>query len=292
MTVVDAQVHVWEADSPGRPWDREALDRYLARTRLTGRELDGTEVVTYDDLLARMDAIGVDAAVLVTFGAYYPLDNSYALEAATAHPDRFAAVARLDHRATDVERQVEAVAAIRGTVGLRVIATTEEECAELRGGAHGRLLAAAQASGLAVFVYPPQCLDEIGRIATAFPSLRLVVDHLGMPQPPVPIPDGDPFRRLPELLELARFDNVAVKLSGLPSISREPFPFADLWPHLHRVLDAFGAERLLWGTDTTRTGMAYAEGLGWVRDSAELGEREKALVLGESLRRCLGWPAG
>lgn len=86
-----------------------------------------------------------------------------------------------------------------------------------------------------VCVFAPAILRELGGLAAALPDLQLVVDHLGLPQPPLVPPDRpEPFGRLPELLSLARRPNVAVKLTGAPTLSRQRYPFADLWPHLHR----------------------------------------------------------
>ena len=53
-------------------------------------------------------------------------------------------------------------------------------------------------------------------------------------------------------LRLAAYPNVAVKATGLPSLSREPYPFRDVWGPLLRVVEAFGCERVMWGTDFTR----------------------------------------
>ena len=64
-------------------------------------------------------------------------------------------------------------------------------------------------------------------------------------QPPLMTPDPEAFQRLPELLALARYPNVAAKISAVPALSRQKYPFADLWPCLHRVVDEFGPDRLM-----------------------------------------------
>jgi predicted TIM-barrel fold metal-dependent hydrolase len=99
---------------------------------------------------------------------------------------------------------------------------------------------------------------------------------------------------LPDLLALARFGNVAVKCTNAPSLSHEGYPFADLWPHLHAVLAAFGPERTMWGSDITMHlgDVTYAQAVDYVRQSDQLSESEKALVLGRTLRRILRWPGG
>ena len=56
----------------------------------------------------------------------------------------------------------------------------------------------------------------------------------------------------PELLALAKYPNVAVKTTGQPGYAEDDHPFRSLHPHLHRCFDAFGPERMFWGTDITR----------------------------------------
>lgn len=91
-------------------------------------------------------------------------------------------------------------------------------------------------------------------VARSNPDLQLIVDHLGIAQPHgAQELAGDPFARLDELLSLAQYPNVAVKVSRVPTLSREAYPYADMWPHLHKVLDAFGPEHVMWGSDFSRT---------------------------------------
>jgi L-fuconolactonase len=114
-----------------------------------------------------------------------------------------------------------------------------------------------------------------------------------MTQPPFEIED-DPFRLLPDLLALAANANVSVKLSALPTLARQPYPYADLWPHIHRIIHAFGAERVMWGSDWTRVvpEHTYRQQADYIRTSSELGPAEKRLVLGAAARRILRWPRG
>jgi predicted TIM-barrel fold metal-dependent hydrolase len=64
---------------------------------------------------------------------------------------------------------------------------------------------------------------------------------------------GEPAYRLqPELLALAKYPNVAVKATGQAGYAAHEYPFPSLHPHLRRRFDAFGPERMFWGTDITR----------------------------------------
>ncbi len=239
-----------------------------------------------------MDATGVDAALLVT-PAVYGADNSYTLEAAARHPDRFAVVGRTDPTAPDIEERMAGWRAQRGMLGLRLLIGSEQECAAFRAGGFDRVFAACARHGVPLCVFPPGILPELASVAAANPDLQLVIDHLGLSQPPLMQAETDRFGRLPELLDLARFPNVAVKLTAVPALSSRGFPFDDVWPALHRVIEAFGPRRLAWGSDHTRTASlhTYTEALAYLRDTGEVSAADKAELLGGTLRRLFGWAA-
>jgi L-fuconolactonase len=90
-------------------------------------------------------------------------------------------------------------------------------------------------------------LDQAGRLAARNPNTQLVFDHLGLPQPHE-APPAEPFADLPKLLALSAHDNVAVKISGACTLSREPFPYKDIWDPLCRIFDAFGFDRCMWAS--------------------------------------------
>jgi L-fuconolactonase len=87
-------------------------------------------------------------------------------------------------------------------------------------------------------------LRTVAEIVGDHPTVVFVIDHLGI----VGLTDQRlaPETAITDLVHLAQFPNVAVKCSAATQISREPYPFKDLWPHLHRVLEAFGPERVMW----------------------------------------------
>ncbi len=81
MPTIDSQVHAYERNHPGRPW---------------AGTLHGPAEVTGDQMVAAMDAVGVDGAVLVSPFSMYRYDASYALEVYAAHPGRFRLVKPVD----------------------------------------------------------------------------------------------------------------------------------------------------------------------------------------------------
>lgn len=63
---------------------------------------------------------------------------------------------------------------------------------------------------------------------------------------------AEPSADLPKLVALAKHDSVVVKISGVGTLSKQPFPYKDIWDPLRRIFDAFGLDRCMWGTDWTR----------------------------------------
>ena len=155
------------------------------------------------------------------------------------------------------------------------------------------LLEVAERHGVPLMIFVSGRPAEAAKLARAHPDLNLIIDHLGLKQPPRMVPDAEPFQQLPDLLALAQFPNVSVKVTGMPGLSREPWPWNDLWPHYARLIDAFGIERLIWGSDITRVAelMSYADALGYVKHTERLSASDKAKLLGGNLRRILDWHA-
>jgi predicted TIM-barrel fold metal-dependent hydrolase len=95
----------------------------------------------------------------------------------------------------------------------------------------------------------------------------------------------------PKLLALAAHDNVAVKISGACTLSREPFPYKDIWDPLGQVFDAFGFDRCMWGTDWTRAIriLTYKEGVDAFRVTDRLSGSERTALMGGTLQQLYNW---
>ena len=98
-------MHAYERDHPGRPW---------------AAVLTGPPEVTGDNMVAAMDAVGVNGAVLVSPFTMYRYDASYVLSVHAAHPGRFALVKPVDPGDPAVAETVSGWAATKGTVGIRL----------------------------------------------------------------------------------------------------------------------------------------------------------------------------
>ena len=279
MPTIDSQVHAYERDHPGRPW---------------AGTLAGPPEVTGDDMVAAMDAAGVDGALLVSPYSMYRFDASYALEVHAAHPERFGLVKPVDPTDPAVEEVIAEWAGRDGTVAVRIMMAHGVSIDPGHPGV-GRILAAASRHSLPVNLLCWGILEAAGELARSHPDTVLVIDHLGLRQPFEPPAPPEPFADLPQLLALAECTNVMVKISGACTLSHEPFPYPDIWDPLGRIFDAFGIDRCMWGTDWTRAVnlLTYAQGVEPFRHTDRLTEDERAALMGGTLQRVYGWtPAG
>ena len=247
-------------------------------------------------MVAAMDAVGVDGAVLVSPYSMYRFDASYALEVHAAHPDRFGLVKPVDPTDPAVAEEIADWARLgkEGTVAVRIMMAHGVSIAPDHPGI-GRVLAAAARHSLPVNLLCWQLLDDARSLARAHSDTTLVIDHLGLRQPFEPPAPADPFGELPKLLALAEHENVVVKISGACTLSHEPFPYPDIWDPLRRIFDAFGIGRCLWGTDWTRAVnlLTYEQGVEPFRRTDRLTESERAELMGGALQRVYGWaPSG
>ena len=275
--VIDCQVHAYERDRPERPWIGW---------------LQGPAEVTGDDMAAAMDAVGVDGALLISPFSMYRYDASYALEVYEKHPTRFGLIRPFDPESDRIEEEMEEWTSNAGVVGARIMLARDEFEADHPG--LNRILAAGGRAGVPVNVMCSTKLPLLGELARRNPDTRIVIDHLGIAQPPEPPPPAEPWADLPAVLALAELDNVVIKISGAGTLAHEPFPYPDIWEPLRRIFDAYGLERCLWGTDWTRAVnlLTYEQGVEAFRVTEELSDSERAVLMGGALSRIYNWSPG
>ena len=275
MMTIDAQVHAYERDHPGRPW---------------AAVLHGPPAVTGDDMVAAMDAVGVDGALLVSAFTMYRYDASYAIAVHAAHPGRFGLIKPVDPTDPGVADTIADWAATKDAVAVRVMLNRGASSDPADPGIN-RVLAAAAAHALPVNLLCWGRLEQAAALAARNPGTALVIDHLGLQQPFEPPAPASPFADLPKVLALAAHANVAIKITGACTLSHVPFPYNDIWDPLGRIFDAFGLDRCMWGTDWTRAVglLTYAQGVEAFRVTDRLSDSERAALMGETLRRVYKW---
>ena len=110
MIIIDSQVHAYEANTPKRPW-------HSVR--------NWPDHVTGDEMVAAMDKVGVDGAILISAFSLYRYDASYAVEVQRAHPGRFVIVKPVDPDDPAVADVIADWKSTPGAVGIRIMLTKE-----------------------------------------------------------------------------------------------------------------------------------------------------------------------
>ena len=275
MLTIDAQVHCYERNHPGRPWTAV---------------LAGPPEVTGPDMIKAMDAVGVDGAILVSVYTMYRWDESYAVAVQKAHPDRFGVVKPVNANDPQVEGVIEKWAAQPGTVAIRIMMTPEISTDPADPGIN-RILAAAAKHDLPVNMLARDRLAQLDQLAKRNPNTQIVLDHLGLEQPFEPPAPAEPWKELPHVLALAKNKNIAIKITGACTLSKQPYPYKDIWDPLGRIFDAFGLDRCMWGTDWTRAVnlLTYKEGVESFRVTDRLSNSDREKLMGGSLQQIYGW---
>jgi L-fuconolactonase len=233
-------------------------------------------------LLHQLDANDVAKATLVQVGGEF--DNGYLLDCVRRFPSRFRAVVGVDAAAPDAPEQLERWAR-KGAVGVRLFATTrspgDDPLAVWRMADELRL--PVSVFGSADEFASPQ-FDEI---LEELPTLPVIVEHLGR----IGRATGDPLPTFARILELARRPNAYMKVHGLGEICPRPIPFPrpmrfpDVPPFMALAYEAFGARRLMWGSDfppvAAREG--YRNALHWTMEHIPFrSEADREWVFGRT----------
>ncbi len=232
-----------------------------------------------DTLLFNMDRCGVGKAVLVQLLGSN--DSSDMIAARNTHPDRFVYIGAIDPASPHCFRTIEATAAA-DSCGLRMRANWRSD-----GDDPLAIWRLVEKSGLRVSMAGTAASftdGSLAEIAQACPTLHIVLEHLGgLARPDA----GDRTAALPLLCALAAHPGISLKLTGLGQIAPRapnldtdvpPLDLTGVQPLLAALLAAFGAGRLMWGSDfppvAAREG--YANALDWTR--ALLAEHWPAAV--------------
>jgi L-fuconolactonase len=272
--IVDSQVHIWGANTPERPWRAAA-------------HAQRDTPVTAEEVLGWMDAGGIDRAIIVP-PSWEGDRNDLATAAARKHPGRFAVMGRVDPDSPGLAERLEGWRGEPGMLGLRLALHTPALRQPFVEGRYDWMWEESQRLGLPIMVliHHPY-MHMIDAIAAAHPRLRLVIDHLGLVNGEK---DAVAFRDLDNLLALGKRDNVAVKSSALPCYTGEDYPYPGLQPYLRRVYDAFGARRMFWGTDQSRSPIGYREGVElFTKHTPFLREPDLEWVMGRGVCEWLDW---
>lgn len=238
--VIDTHMHVWGNDVRRYPFPHPYVKEFREP------EHEGT----LEMLIADMDAHGCTHAVLVQV-IYHGWDNTYIADCVRRYPDRLRAHGLIDPTDSRVAEKLEYWTKEHGLAGMRFSPIY------YRDGEHGgdgwlaadethKLWQTAERLGSVFnFFIATSQLPALGKMVAQHPQVRVIVDHLGQ----MDLGADDAEEQLRLLLAIAKYPNVWVKVSELSSVSKShAYPFRDAYPTVKRVYEAFGADRLLFGT--------------------------------------------
>lgn len=274
MQIVDAQVHVWAASTPERPWPAR-------------HKPHRPEPITAEELLREMDQAGVRRAILVP-PSWEGERNDVVLAAAQAHPYRFAVMGRLDPEAPASRTVIGTWRQQPGMLGLRFTFHRPLLRPLLVDGKVDWIWPQAEKAGVPVMLLATHAdMSYIDRIAERHPGLKLTIDHLGITGGGK---DEEAFRDFGELLRLAKRPNVAVKASCLPFCTTDVYPYHALHPYLRSVYDSFGPKRIFWGSDLSRLPCPYRQCVTmFTEEMPWLSSVDLEWIMGRGVREWLGW---
>lgn len=295
MKIVDGQLH---ANQIGPRWQEVSLETTLTAT------------------IVAMDAVGVHGAVLDEFtglddqfhmlpggykanGAWRP-ERPFSELAAAEYPDRFVWLSRVDHKDPDLEEVVAGLRRKPGCAGIRVHAGFDGNTwrdPDFEQGGYSRLFAACEAEQVPVFIMVTPRAEALEPYLRKFPDLKFIIDHIGIAWPAADTAPTERYARLDKIRSLAEHGNLHLKWSHIERLAGEPYPYPDLIPHFRKVVDAYGAERILWASDFTQAvkpGLSphpssYSHTLHYLLDSDAFSAAEKEWMLGRTVRTVLNW---
>jgi predicted TIM-barrel fold metal-dependent hydrolase len=271
--IVDAQAHLWKAESDDWKW-------------VPGRKPQLPEPFTIEKLLPLMDEGGVDRVVIVP--PSWPGDrNDYALEAARRYPNRFAVMGRIALEKPESKALIPTWLQQPGMKGIR-LTFQREQAAMLEHAAW--IFPAAEKANIPIMFFAPGNMPRFAAIAERHPGLPLIVDHMSLTNEIAK--EGTIARALDDVIPLAKFPNVSVKVSSAPNFSKEAYPFRDMTEHLKRCFDAFGPRRCYWGTDLTNSlaKATYRQRIEhFTKELPFLSEEDKDWVMGKAILARLNW---
>ncbi|HYM11203.1 MAG TPA: amidohydrolase family protein [Bryobacterales bacterium] len=273
MRIIDPHVHVWTQD-PRYPWAQKNAKAPRPEA------LPAT-------LLELMKANGVSHTVLIQV-IYYLWDNRYARDVVRQYKGKFQAVCRVNPESPGAPDDLTRLVEDDGFHGVRISPARNAAGDWISGPLMPPLWRRTRELKIPMTVLTSTSrLPEVAKLIEREPDLNVVIDHMA------DCPIDQPAEQK-KLLGLARYPRVFVKISHTWTISRQPYPYRDTYDLVHKLYDAFGPRRLMWGTDwpLVEGYCGYAKALAIVRDEMKfLNEDDKRWMLGKTIERVWPFPA-
>nr|WP_275086285.1 amidohydrolase family protein [Natronorubrum halophilum] len=286
--VLDTHTHAWTHPTRDHPWVNgpliDVVDEFSVDT-----------VYTAEKLLADMDAVGVDEAVVVGYPICEWTDNAYTIQCVEEY-DALSGIVMLDQFADGAADRLRSGMATDGILGFRLGAicsydrmweTFDPEANWLCDAVDETEFweAARETDALVQLLAHVDQLEQVVELVETYPELTYALDHFCHADPSVS-PEAGAFA---DLERLAEYD-VAVKISEVVHRSEEGFPYADMHDHVRWLLETFGRERVIWGSDFPNVSddASYEESLQWLEHVDCLSKTDREWVTGRSFKNLTG----
>lgn len=272
--IIDSHAHYWKTPPSANP--------------TFGAHHEPIEV---DEFVRHMDQAGIDKVVQVTRGVM-GFDNSYSLAGAARYPDRIRVLGRIDAGAPDLQQQLRGWLEQPFMVGIRLMTMFPSEAAWFEDGTIERFWPAAEREGIPISLYAPERSRLVARVAERHPELSLVVDHIGMRVFDIFDSPSPSMADWPNLMALSRYPNVTIKVSGIPEVMVERYPFRKSLERVREVYEQFGPERMMWGSNYPPTTLvcSYGEAKALIDDCAFLSTKDKDTIRARTAARVFRLP--
>lgn len=272
--IVDAQMHTFRDNLPAHPW-------------VVTEHGHGDKGFGPGDVLSEMNRVGVDRCVLVPS----KIDGGspdLAIDGARKHPHRLAVVVGVSAKqGPPGAAELERLFALPEVIGARALFTGDDADALVDGSAEW-IFETAGRIGMPLYTFCPGRQTLLGEAAARHPDVRFAICHFGLDSK---LRNDEIDAPIDELISLAKYPNIAVNASALPIYVTDPYPFASLSPRIERVVDAFGPNRVFWGSDLTRLACDYAELKSMFLNELDfLSASDLELIMGKAICSWLNWP--
>lgn len=236
---------------------------------------------TVETLITQMDDAGVEQAAVVHSSTTYGFDNSYVVDACNRYPDRLIAVGSVDVLAPDAVDVIRAWID-RGLAGLRLFtggSTKDFDPSELDDPRAFPAWEYCGELGLTMCIQTgPVGLPQVRALATRFPNVPIILDHLGRPD----VTDGPPYGNAQSLFDLAEIGSIYLKLTPriMSDCVKDAATPETLFP---KLVESFGARRMAWGSNYPTSQGTLAEILETARERlACLAEEDRDWIFGKT----------
>ena len=273
--IVDAQIHMWKANTPDRPW-------------VPGTRPQIPEPMTIERVVPMIDEAGVDRVVIVP-PTLEGIRFDYGQEAARRYPGRFATMARIELNDPKEEHRLATLREQPAVLGVR-LNIAGEQAKWLTDGTVDWFWPAAEKYNVPVMFLTAGQLPLFHRIAERHPRLTLIIDHFGASS--AALHAGKLAETVEQSAALAKYPNVSVKVSSATLLSKEPYPWRDVTPYIRKLYDAYGPRRCHWGTDVTNSyaKASYKQRVTHFTETLDfLSDDDKDWIMGKSIVERLRW---